>query len=113
MRISDWSSDVCSSDVVRQRRKLRKLVFPFPIQGHACLWLGWPMNTERIGHMRLDGNIIAPAVPSNTFLMGLYVKGAKQIGRAVVRERVCQYVWLSMVDETKKKTKGEKKKKQQ
>src|SRR3546814_8768177 len=34
MRISDWSSDVCSSDLRRVVDDVRGLMFPFDLRGH-------------------------------------------------------------------------------
>src|SRR3546814_1731475 len=63
MRISDWSSDVCSSDL---------LAAIHARHGYAIL---------------LDGHSIAAEVPR--FFEG---RLPDQIGRASCRERVCQYV---------------------
>src|SRR3546814_7186166 len=66
MRISDWSSDVCSSDLI-------ELVIDFlevgnPLQ-HACACILQPMcDGDHLGIRRAE------------------------IGRASCRERVCQYV---------------------
>src|SRR3546814_3032631 len=78
-RISDWSSDVCSSDLLQIRRQRRGFGY----------WLWKPF-------------IIADAmdsVPDGTILMYtdaavVYQADAAplQIGRAACRERVCQYV---------------------
>src|SRR3546814_14309633 len=68
MRISDWSSDVCSSDLlsasVARGRAARRTGAPGPADRHG-------------GHHR-------------------------QLGRASCRERVCQYVQISVVAGTSK-----------
>src|SRR3546814_7931129 len=65
MRISDWSSDVCSSDLLEPER---------PIQGRGCNGPGPPWQARRRpGFQRLSAAL-------------------GQIGRASCRERVCQYV---------------------
>src|SRR3546814_1709765 len=62
MRISDWSSDVCSSDL--------------GLAGH------WDFNEA-------GGTTAVDASPNkNNGLLG----GGNKIGRASCRERVCQYV---------------------
>src|SRR3546814_8927902 len=65
MRISDWSSDVCSSDLIRTHKRLLDIVDPTPQTVDAL--------------MKLD------------LAAGVDVE-IKQIGRASCRERVCQYV---------------------
>src|SRR3546814_20313889 len=64
MRISDWSSDVCSSDLVARRR-----------------WRATALGTS----CRLI-----------RFLLSLPARH-HEIGRASCRERVCQYVSISVV----------------
>src|SRR3546814_7662675 len=63
MRISDWSSDVCSSDLLRSRACSR----PAPRCGNRCRSAG-----------------------AGTRCAGRF--GFAEIGRASCRERVCQYV---------------------
>src|SRR3546814_959016 len=71
MRISDWSSDVCSSDLCPQRLPAT----------------GWPADAAaaRSAPVRRDNTVPSaahrPACGRQT-----------QIGRASCRERVCQYV---------------------
>src|SRR3546814_8006567 len=69
MRISDWSSDVCSSDLATGRVR----------QGQLALGLG--VGTEGSGEGFAD---------RADFEQRLI--GHCQIGRASCRERVCQYV---------------------
>src|SRR3546814_9674733 len=72
MRISDWSSDVCSSDL-----KVRHAIRTGSAQGstqhrirnHGSAWIGVPQSVD-------------PAYRAET----------REIGRASCRERVCQYV---------------------
>src|SRR3546814_1789119 len=77
MRISDWSSDVCSSDLIARlddhgRRDGQSL----PIIG---------TRAQAAGAVRIVGDVDAarehPAA-----------EAIEQIGRASCRERVCQYV---------------------
>src|SRR3546814_5738664 len=65
MRISDWSSDVCSSDLTV--RVAANLGYRAIVVGDACACFDLK---------DADGSIIAAA----------------EIGRASCRERVCQYV---------------------
>src|SRR3546814_19227933 len=70
MRISDWSSDVCSSDLISdQPRSAGRLLRRQPEQGG-----GRPQGAR-----------------------------GEQIGRASCRERVCQYVEISVVAVSLKK----------
>src|SRR3546814_10374082 len=92
MRISDWSSDVCSSDLAPQN---------FPAQFDS--W-AMPLSPQDIEHRlklfnpdgdferrlaktwELAGDIMAPV--TERFWNSI----KQQIGRASCRERVCQYV---------------------
>src|SRR3546814_4014185 len=81
MRISDWSSDVCSSDLSD---------FIFAVAGEemgliACLIiLGLFAFVVLRGFSRLLGE--------NSLFVMLAASGLLEIGRASCRERVCQYV---------------------
>src|SRR3546814_3934277 len=86
MRISDWSSDVCSSDLLRpERRHARQ-------RGDAML-------VHRPDHVT-RGEIIewidaGARRPGRKKLVLAVVEAEgqhRQIGRASCRERVCQYV---------------------
>src|SRR3546814_20168319 len=82
MRISDWSSDVCSSDLFGDLHRHHQLmVNPLSPRRHDG-------RGERIGFLRslrtAIGSFHARIHPS-------------QIGRASCRERVCQYVSISVV----------------
>src|SRR3546814_3713967 len=82
MRISDWSSDVCSSD----------LRFQIPDGAHWVDLRRVPMDVGRAiaratreierANPRLDGVFGDPQ----------WTNRDRQIGRASCRERVCQYV---------------------
>src|SRR3546814_3855898 len=98
MRISDWSSDVCSSDLrtfhdtvpsgrtntkgSHVRHSIPGPVEAFPDRWPTCAWypLGPAWQTCR--------SVRAPVRPSERFQIGLI----REIGRASCRERVCQYV---------------------
>src|SRR3546814_9108708 len=73
MRISDWSSDVCSSDLEQRR------------------FAGCHSSS------RLDSSVlVAPPSPAHgrasAHICALAAHAGRQIGRASCRERVCQYV---------------------
>src|SRR3546814_17504723 len=107
MRISDWSSDVCSSDLHVDR------------DGDPDLRL------HRIGRSaeeRLDAQVLLDPSEEQLDLPALAIQGADrrggqgeligeqhdglEIGRASCRERVCQYGKISVVaGSLKKKTK--------
>src|SRR3546814_11406189 len=109
MRISDWSSDVCSSDLValaaRQVEHLAEVDFqeilrdgkrapeiepPMPAVGEespAQAAVGDVVDAAEIAkHLRRGHAVVAPAARV------LAVEGPVQIGRASCRESVCQYV---------------------
>src|SRR3546814_5844206 len=70
MRISDWSSDVCSSDL---------------------LFTGDPagIGPEIVAKVLADQEVLQAA---NLLIIGSRPVLEKEIGRASCRERVCQYV---------------------
>src|SRR3546814_1154226 len=85
MRISDWSSDVCSSDLRR-----------------SCCH-GAARRRRRPGHRRAAGTAWqqyerdsccceALSLPAAARLWHASVMSEHKIGRASCRERVCQYV---------------------
>src|SRR3546814_5392783 len=71
MRISDWSSDVCSSDLIGEVG-VDAGPHPAPAGGDA--------DGLAVVQQRLEGRL------------ELIVEVGEQIGRASCRERVCQYV---------------------
>src|SRR3546814_1250386 len=82
MRISDWSSDVCSSDL----SVAVKVLGPYSSEEQRQLWMAahgyldplWQRYLTWLGHV-LTGDF------------GESIR-FKAIGRASCRERVCQYV---------------------
>src|SRR3546814_3900687 len=97
MRISDWSSDVCSSDLltcirrnrtdVRIRRGLLIRLCIGVRRGFTVRNLG--RGGARFRRERKGGGLLRlrlPAADGHGKLLG------NQIGRASCRERVCQYV---------------------
>src|SRR3546814_17983634 len=102
MRISDWSSDVCSSDlaVLRQPARWRKgrgrrRLHPQPVGGRAMIQIQY--RTQRLS-MRFFMLMLVLFVVQVAFGMLLAVQHidtallAGKIGRASCRARVCQYV---------------------
>src|SRR3546814_4651943 len=89
MRISDWSSDVCSSDLEFDTglTVLWSAVALIALLGAALAWgtdrLVRPLTSlaARISRLRPDQPGQRLEIPSKA-----------QIGRASCRERVCQYV---------------------
>src|SRR3546814_4469702 len=106
MRISDWSSDVCSSDLGTWR--LGKLICfwddnHISIDGDTAGWFtddtaarfeayGWQVIRHVDGH---DAEEITQAIhtaQAESDKPTLICCRTQQIGRASCRERVCQYV---------------------
>src|SRR3546814_4995580 len=73
MRISDWSSDVCSSDLEAE-----------PARGGDAGHVG--AVTVAVGHEGHVGEVGQPGQVGGERQVGV------EIGRASCRERVCQYV---------------------
>src|SRR3546814_13725839 len=110
MRISDWSSDVCSSDLAADRAGARKhlprqplAIRPAASAGMAeafaclrCLWMSTPRgSTEASATPRAHPHGTgAPAMPNIEKVCFDRVLPA-EIGRAACRDRVCQYVETS------------------
>src|SRR3546814_17890053 len=84
LRISDWSSDVCSSDLSPDE-------------------LGFLAEPEDLRDLyrRLRFGAYDPGARPRA---SSEPRGLRQIGRAACRERVCQYVYISVVAVTLKKT---------
>src|SRR3546814_15769126 len=100
MRISDWSSDVCSSDLTEQQ---------FPgIHVHGVGNAHQPRRFDV-----LDVHLVRAPIADRRFrrLGASGYPGRMQaefghpleIGRASCRERVCQYVWIPVVAVSLKK----------
>src|SRR3546814_17932585 len=104
MRISDWSSDVCSSDLLAASAvavfspRLVPAVFVFVRQ----LSRSTRSTLCPAMHATKDLFLDCHGVPQNTTFP---FKRQGQIGRASCRERVCQYVSNSGVDVSLKKKK--------
>src|SRR3546814_16343098 len=98
MRISDWSSDVCSSDL-----KERLAANPDAYEPDVLAKIKWRIS--------ITGKSLETLVPRGVRIAfgtgaGVSKHGrtgdefdlmVQQLGRASCRARVCQYVWLSVV----------------
>src|SRR3546814_12380755 len=104
MRISDWSSDVCSSDLQgthqRQGGFERYRVF---LVHERDLLVHHPDTADRQLHRHRKHR--DPLGLGRVQEIGELVASVPQIGSGSCRERVGQYVWISVVDVsvTKKK----------
>src|SRR3546814_12838870 len=117
MRISDWSSDVCSSDLDGGDEFAANYHAAFPDQPHSVLSISYgPLALEYIlatggsGYFRqgfirsyLEAGRLTLVPGSPEFSYSAYVVHSTkadpcvmdQIGRATCRERVCTYVSIS------------------
>src|SRR3546814_15807976 len=99
MRISDWSSDVCSSDLVHA-----DAASPRNLDRIAALGLGVLVQNR---HLLKGGDYVEhwgrEATANAQPIAGLRERGVKvglgtdEIGRASCRESVCQYVSIAVV----------------
>src|SRR3546814_952125 len=100
MRISDWSSDVCSSDLMlienirAQRADIERLT-------EASHQAGDQTIAERLAEQIVDIDEVLPRLINLIAIPGT----TDQIGRASCRERVCQDVSISVVAGSLKKQK--------
>src|SRR3546814_14445707 len=105
MRISDWSSDVCSSDLRRIGAADAETLGPgrvdevvgIGLERHAQLWrerlfAGAPFAPGAAVILRSVGEI-----HEREFSLGISRAGGDQTARASCRARVCQYVSISVV----------------
>src|SRR3546814_7834735 len=84
MRISDWSSDVCSSDLAMVLMAGMDLPLSV-VREHIGASIDIIVQQARLS----DGRRVATSIVEIT---GLESGRIQQIGRASCRERVCQYV---------------------
>src|SRR3546814_7798938 len=101
MRISDWSSDVCSSDlwvaglfyysdsIDREERFVVTSVAPLPrgLGGDNTA-----LQNASTKSYAAFGQVTIPFAQIFELTLGARISRDKKIGRASCRERVCQYV---------------------
>src|SRR3546814_11881701 len=119
MRISDWSSDVCSSDLVMSGLGRTGVYHAFEreevVPDLLCLAKGLGGGYQPIAAVMAHGNVVDAIVGgSGAFQHGHTYVGPpvacaaalavqRKIGSASCRERVCQYVSISVVAVSLKK----------
>src|SRR3546814_16981761 len=109
MLISDWSSDVCSSDLVPEL--LQKRLVIVSVEGvEQLVRLLEDVLLERVQRLfPVPGAPVRRAQPRNDshqprdFVSGARLLENLQIGRASTREKVCQYISSSVFAITLKK----------
>src|SRR3546814_20871597 len=103
MRISDWSSDVCSSDLhaLYQVALDRGVGAPFDTHRRRAAPAAQQHVDDRVDQRTINGQqaVIVPFHGTES------AEDGRQIGRASCRERVGRYVSNSVVDVSSKKTK--------
>src|SRR3546814_19787438 len=92
MRISDWSSDVCSSDLTRWWRTFQHVDH---LETHQALGVRCTVLVS----IPLPAQVCTVPATIRRILPG---PEPAKIGRASCRERVCQYVSISVVAVTLK-----------
>src|SRR3546814_17748018 len=90
MRISDWSSDVCSSDLTTGAAKLS----PASVLRATC---SFGTSLAALYQATIASFPAAAIAGPLTGQPAIFQLSACKIGRAPCRERVCQYVWISGV----------------
>src|SRR3546814_18562175 len=102
MRISDWSSDVCSSDL---GAKAPRATFSrsAPVSGGNCPPLFF--NTAPYSERRVIAMLTPSATMSRILTVPSVSRTRQEIGRAACRDRGGQYVELSVVAGSLKKKK--------
>src|SRR3546814_1688641 len=89
MRISDWSSDVCSSDLLAAEHPLR--IEQHGDDPHRLLRVVAAV-AQRIERGRDELELAIALVDAERAELQARPRHAQQIGRASCRERECQYV---------------------
>src|SRR3546814_20792349 len=102
MRISDWSSDVCSSDLLGASGAVSaSFEGLLTVSGGSDLTAGIVQVNGTTQTVKLSDALAASAVDGTAFGIvlggGAVVATVLQIGGAWGREGVCQYVEISVV----------------
>src|SRR3546814_18299407 len=92
MRISDWSSDVCSSDLASTGRR-KALQTP---RAQSKPTIARTNQRWRIDNPTIRSSTVRPPRGRGSRRISRY-RRAREIGRASGRERVGQYVYISVV----------------
>src|SRR3546814_11690854 len=102
MRISDWSSDVCSSDLVDSLisyiRKNSRLLSRRPVDSPLIVLVDWEVSDSKLANLKqaygadADRYIVRANPAHCSAELGSTFVGLEQSGRASCRERVCQNV---------------------
>src|SRR3546814_5494764 len=91
MRISDWSSDVCSSDLVAT--VMSNLGLERSLKGEGIDLVRTKVGDRYVlEQMRAGGYNVGGEQSGHMILSDHATTGDGKIGRASCRERVCQYV---------------------
>src|SRR3546814_2883246 len=98
MRISDWSSDVCSSDLIETHGTGTRLGDPIEFNALKQIYAAREKKTplylgavkSNIGHLEAMAGIAS--IMKVVLSLQHQTIPKNQIGRASCRERVCQYV---------------------
>src|SRR3546814_18529752 len=112
MRISDWSSDVCSSDL--------RSIEAIPVLTSMSLLVAELVHDALDSFAARDAELAVRVTVRDKNVDDFYksifrtlvtfmMENPKKIGRASSRERVCQYVSISVVDVTVKNKNNTKK----
>src|SRR3546814_12998455 len=102
MRISDWSSDVCSSDLMLPNHAPLMVAEQYgtlaAIHGDRIdLGLGRAPGTDMMTAQALSRSSAEPqAFARSIFDLQGWFGDTGKIGSASCRERGCQYVWISV-----------------
>src|SRR3546814_13971834 len=93
MRISDWSSDVCSSDLEEDPED-KVVIVTAEDEGHPDgFWPGEKDEQSRAYAKRATGNYLWQ-IDVDEFYRSEDIEAVIEIGRATCRERVCKYVYI-------------------
>src|SRR3546814_19509972 len=110
-RISDWSSDVCSSDLGGYWRAFdakgesfiagASVTHPLIRDRKVSLWLSGRLDYYSVDQWTSGSSVRRDRLTTASASLTGYVPMAsgrlRELGRESCRERVCQYVWISVV----------------
>src|SRR3546814_15948832 len=102
MRISDWSSDVCSSDLAFPGDRLCSPCSPWTAVAGRCGRAQARPGTDDSRHDVKGSAVLCAAAFRKTVMI---IETTEAIGRAACRERVSQDVKISVADVSLKKKK--------